>query len=271
MSKMISLGIYQDYPIFGDIEGNLGRFSAIMTIKKADLVVCSELFTTGYQFKSKEELAGLAEEIPGGFTTEALCEIADVQYRYIVAGVAEREGDNFYNTAVAVGPDGFIGKYRKLHLFNDEKKIFTPGDSEAPVFKFGDINVGIMVCFDWIFPEVARSLALIGAEIICHPSNLVMQMCPAAMVTRSIENRVYTVTVNRIGCEERIEGQKLCFTGQSQIVAPDGTFRSRLPEDLESFDIVEIDPAMANDKNVTPNNHVINDRRPKLYKGLLSE
>jgi predicted amidohydrolase len=124
-----------------------------------------------------------------------------------------------------------------------------------------------MVCFDWFFPETARLLALAGADVIAHPSNLVLDWCQKSMVTRCLENNLFAVTANRFGTESR-GGKYLRFTGGSQITAPRGTILISAREDGEELASVEIDPEMARDKNVTPVNHLLNDRRPILYHDL---
>mgnify|MGYP001480852078 CR=1 FL=1 len=112
----------------------------------------------------------------------------------IVAGLAECDGNALYNSAVVLGSGGVIGKYRKVHLFNTEKKFFQPGNLPLPVFDIGGAKVGIMICFDWRFPETARTLALKGAQIVAHPSNLVLPHCPQSMIVRCLENRIFAVT-----------------------------------------------------------------------------
>ncbi|HAP67080.1 MAG TPA: acyltransferase, partial [Nitrospinae bacterium] len=129
--------------------------------------------------------------------------------------------------------------------------------------------IGMMICFDWLFPEVARILSLKGADIICHPSNLVLPHCPQAMITRCIENRVFVITANRVGVEERIKGRRLKFIGQSEIVSPDGKILYRASANKEEIGIVDIDPKMARNKNITPLNNIFKDRRKDLYKPLL--
>jgi predicted amidohydrolase len=129
-------------------------------------------------------------------------------------------------------------------------------------------KVGMMICFDWFFPEVARVLALEGAQVICHPANLVLPWCQDAMRTRSIENRVFSVTANRIGAEKR-GNIALTFTGKSQIVTPKGDVLAQASERSESLKVVDVDPAEALDKHVTPNNDLFKDRKVALYKPLL--
>src|SRR5919202_6692477 len=120
---------------------------------------------------------------------------------YLVAGLAELHSERCYNSAVVLGPSGFIGTYRKTHLFFEETLLFAPGDTGFPVWQAGGAKIGVMICFDWFYPEAARTLALKGAEVLCHPSNLVLPYCPDAMVTRCLENHLFSVTANRIGSE----------------------------------------------------------------------
>jgi predicted amidohydrolase len=121
-----------------------------------------------------------------------------------------------------------------------------------------------MICFDWIFPEAARTLALRGAEVIAHPVNLVLPYCQEAMKTRCIENRVYAVTANRIGREQR-GVDDFTFTGASQITSTRGKVLSSGPVDSEHRDIVEIDVSEAREKSINPFNHLLSDRRPEFY------
>jgi predicted amidohydrolase len=120
-----------------------------------------------------------------------------------------------------------------------------------------------MVCFDWRFPEAARSLALGGADVIAHPSNLLKPWCQAAMITRCLENRVYAITANRTGVEDR-GGVRLEFTGSSQVVDPDGQVLAIATE--SGVQVVDVDLSKARRKNVNEHNHLIADRRPGQYR-----
>ena len=155
--------------------------------------------------------------------------------------------------------------YRKVQLFHNEKTIFEPGDRPPAVVEVGGVRLGMMICFDWIFPEVARTLALKGADILCHSTNLVLPFCQDAMVTRCIENRVFAATSNRVGTESRA-GSELTFTGRSQVVAPRGEILTRAEVEGEGVFVVEIDPMLARDKAITSTNDVLGDRRPGLYE-----
>ena len=182
-----------------------------------------------------------------------------------MAGFNERDGDKLYNTAVLVGPGGLVGKYRKMHLFLDEKDIFTPGDLGLPVFDTGLCKLGLLICFDWMFPEVWRILALKGADIICHPSNLIIPgLCQKALPVHAVCNRVFVITANRIGAEG-----DLTFTGLSTIADPKANVLLQASPDHEEVGLAEIDISLARDKQATPKNHVFNDRRPGDYGELL--
>lgn len=258
-------GFLQFDPVFGDIKGNVSKVLLMLSGKQADLVVLPELFNTGYQFISKDEVKDLSEKIPSGFTTRGLIELSKEKNLHIVAGIAERSAGSFYNSAVLTGPAGFIGVYRKTHLFFEEKLWFSPGDTGFKVWKTPVGNIGVMICFDWFFPESARTLALKGADIIAHPANLVLPYCPDAMPTRCLENRVYAVTANRTGSEERGGKERLEFIGTSEIVSPNGEILYRAERDSEEFGSAEVDIAAARDKNLNSLNNLFEDRRKDFY------
>jgi predicted amidohydrolase len=122
----------------------------------------------------------------------------------------------------------------------------------------------MMICFDWLFPEAARTLALQGAQVICHPANLVLPFCPDSMPVRALENRVFTITANRTGREKR---GKLDFSyiGQSTMAGPDGRVLFRAGTKQECVRVVDIDPKKADNKKVTPLNDLFKDRRTEWY------
>ena len=236
-----------------------------------ELLVLPEFFATGYQFISSDEVTSLSEPIPKGHTTEFLADLSHKKGIYMVAGIAEKDGDKFYNSAVLTGPEGFIGVYRKTHLYHEEKLYFTPGDTGFKVWDTKICRIGIMICYDWFFPEAMRSLSLLGADVVAHPANLVLPHCPDAMLTRCLENRVYSVTANRTGSEERKEGQPLTFIGKSEIVSPRGNILVRASADEEGLLVADIDPKTARNKALNPLNDIIKDRRPDIYKPLLEK
>ncbi|HXC62209.1 MAG TPA: nitrilase-related carbon-nitrogen hydrolase [Nitrospiria bacterium] len=260
------IGFFQFAPVFGEVKTNVEYAIRRLSGLEADLMVLPELFTSGYQFVSKQEVRELAEEIPKGPTTSRLIELARDRKMIIAAGLPERKGKRYFNSSVLVGPKGFITVYRKIHLFYEEKLWFSPGDIEFRVHHIGGVRIGIMVCFDWFFPESVRSLALSGAEIICHPSNLVLPYCPDAMVIRCLENRVFAVTANRIGAEQRGGKPPLTYIGQSEVVNPKGMILYRAKPDEEDIAVVEVNPKEARNKRINTYNDLFRDRRTKFYK-----
>ena len=259
------VGFYQFTPLFGEVSRNLDQIVDTLDQADADLIVLPELCASGYQFVSPQEVHTLSEPVPNGPTTQRLIDLAKRRGITIVAGLPEGAGDFCYNSAVVVGPSGFIGCYRKTHLFFEETLFFTPGDTGFQVWDVGPAKIGVMICFDWYYPEAARTLALKGAEIICHPSNLVLPDCPDSMPVRCRENRVFAITSNRTGSEARGGKDQLTFIGNSEVVAPRGGILHRAPRDQEELCIVEIDPADARNKALTRYNDLLRDRRESLY------
>ncbi|MEW6571161.1 MAG: nitrilase-related carbon-nitrogen hydrolase [Nitrospirota bacterium] len=269
-SNRIKIGFHQFHPLFGKKDENLNLVFTQIKDSDADLLVLPEFFATGYQFISKEEVAELSERIPEGQTTELLSELSRQKEFYIVAGLPERDGERFFNSAVFAGPAGFMGVYRKTHLFFEEKLYFTPGDTGFRVWDTPVGRIGIMICFDWFFPESMRTLALMGAEIVAHPSNLVLPYCPAAMPVRCLENRVFSITANRIGEECRKEDNNpLRFIGQSLIASPEGEVIVKASENKEELRIVDIDPNTSRNKNLNALNNIFEDRRVDMYRKLI--
>ena len=262
--NMLRVGYYQFHPIFGNIKRNLNKIVNTLNEVSADIIVLPELPFSGYYFKDREELKSLSEEIERSSTVEVLVELCKKMDFYIVTGFAEKRKDKYFNSSLLIGPEGVLHTYRKLHLFNQEKNWFDPGDIPLQVNEIKGIKVGMMVCFDWIFPEVFRTLVLLGADIICHPSNLVLSYCQQTMLSRCLENAVFAVTANRFGADKRPHG-KIVFTGKSQVVAPKGEVLINAPAKKEILNLVDIDITMARDKKMTPLNDIIKDRRPDFY------
>ncbi len=258
------VGFFQFSPHFGDTAGNLDRMVEAVEGCGADLLVAPELALSGYLFSGREELERLSEPVPGP-SSERLAEVVRAAGCHLVVGMAEKAGNKLFNSAVLLGPEGIVGVYRKAHLFNEEKVYFSPGDGGFPVFQVASARIGMLVCFDHMFPEAARTLALQGAEIICHPSNLVLpEYGQLTTRVRSIENRVFWVLANRCGSEQR-GGKSLTYSGSSQIIASDGRVLAQGPEEGDSLKVVEIDPQRARDKKVTALNDLFDDRRTAIY------
>jgi len=259
---MIRAAVVQTDPVFGQVAANLERALALVP-RECDLAVLPELFATGYQFRERAELGGLAEPVPDGAICRRLRDHAAASGTTLVAGLAERAGDRVFNTAVLVRPDGSTDRYRKVHLFWDETRIFDPGDLGFPVFAACGTTVGLLVCFDWLFPEAAGTLARRGARVLCHPSNLVLPHCPDAMPVRAFENRVFTLTANRVGAERRT-GSELRFIGRSVIASPRAERLVECSRTAAEAGSAVLDLALC-DPWITPLNHVTRDRRPEYY------
>jgi len=258
-----TIGYAQFTPAFGRVEENLARIEALLEDVEADLLVLPELALSGYQFRDPAELASLAVTLDGP-EVGRLAELARRRRTLLVIGVAEKTSGLLYNSALWFGPGGERGGYRKVHLFVDEKGLFEPGDLGYPVWEIGGLRLGIQICFDWLFPEAMRSLAVRGADVVAHPSNLVLPHAQRAMPVRCLENRVFAVTANRCGTEERT-GTPLTFTGRSQVSGPEGEVLVSSGAEEDEVRTVEVDLTRARDKWITPANHVLNDRRPDQY------
>lgn len=265
----MNVAYLQYEPAYLDVEANLDRVDALLEGLDADLVVLPELFASGYYFRSPEDARSVAEPVPGGPTTRRVEAWSTRSGAVFVAGLPEQAGDALYNSAIVATPDGYLGTYRKVHLYFEEKIHFAPGDSGLRVFEVTDragvaYRLGVMICYDWYYPESARTLALRGADLIAHPSNLVRPNCPRAMPIRALENHVYTVTANRIGTEHS-GGESLTFIGQSEICSPTGEILQRAAVDEEELGVVALDPLTARDRRTTAHNDLFADRRPDLY------
>ncbi|MGD8793460.1 MAG: nitrilase-related carbon-nitrogen hydrolase [Anaerolineae bacterium] len=260
----MKIGLIQFAPALGDVAATMAEIERLAAeAAGADLLVLPELCNSGYNFVSREQAWETSEEVGGPFS-QFLASLCQRHSFYAVSGLNERDGDRLYNSAILVGPGGYRGRYRKLHLFMNELDFFEPGDEGLPVFDLGFCRVGMLVCFDWLYPEAWRVLALAGADVICHPSNLVLPgLAQRAVPIRALTNRVYVVTANRVGTEG-----DLTFTGLSTIADPGGDLLARAPAEGEAVAVVEADVALARDKEITSRNHLLAGRRPEAYAPL---
>ncbi|MBN1755028.1 hypothetical protein JW877_02335 [bacterium] len=261
----MKVGFLQFNPEFGRKEKNLDTIANILHNKEADLMVLPELCTTGFNFIDKEEARSFAEPFENGPTRVFLKDLARELNMALVAGFLEKEGSKVFNSLMFLPPDGEDILYRKLHLFDRGKLTFDPGDIPFRVHAYRGIKLGFAICFDWIYPEAFRTLALQGAQIICHCTNLVLPFYPMAALVRAVENGVFIVYSNRTGSENR-GGIELGYIGTSRIVSPRGEILAEADKIQEITCIVEIDPTKASDKNITGLNHLFDDRRPEFYK-----
>jgi predicted amidohydrolase len=256
------VAIIQFQPILGKPEENIRNLEPLLnSVENCCLVVLPELSNAGYNFNGYEEAVNYSEEIGGkGIFQEFLVESAKRKGFHIVSGINEREGDKLYNSAVLAGPAGITGKYRKMHLFLNEKDIFQPGNAGLPVFDLGDFKIGIMICFDYLFPEPWRILAQKGADLVCHPSNLITMNAQRCLPGLSLMNRIYIASANRLGTERGV-----AFNGSSMFTNPGGVVTKMASPDQVEIITQEIDIRFSGNKMATARNHVFDDRRPEAY------
>jgi predicted amidohydrolase len=243
----------------------------------AGLIVLPELATTGYVFENREEAYAHSEPVPGGGSVEMFSRIAGERNLYIVGNVVEQAHGRLYDTAVLVGPEGYIGRYRKTHLWNTEKLWFTPGDEGFQVFDTRIGRIGLLVCWDIWFPETARIVTQLGADIICIPTGWVWTppplydasgVCMAAhlTITAAHANNVFIATADRIG-QERGAG----FMGNSLIAGTNGWPIDRIAgPDEDTIIYADIDLAAARTAPIWNQlNDLHRDRRTDLYDQML--
>lgn len=257
----IKAGFLQFEPKLGEPDLNSSKIEhLIRQAKGADLVVVPELANTGYNFESKEQAVQLAESVDNSPFLNFLSNQAKKLNLYIVSGFHEIDNNLLYNTSILIGPNGIIGKYRKIHLFMNEFDFFEKGNLGLPVYDIGICKVGMLICFDWVFPEVWRILALKGADIICHPSNLVLPYAQQAVPVHGMINKTFNITANRYGTERGVT-----FSGKSIISNPSGKTLAVAASNKDKVSIVDMDINQARNKNITNRNNVFNDRFPKDY------
>ncbi len=237
----------------------------------ADLIVFPECSLTGYVFSSREEAMPFTESVPGNSTTRlaSYCHELGV---YIIIGLLERDVNRYYNVAVLIGPNGIIGKYRKTHLpFLGIDRFLDAGDQSFQVYKTPIGNIGIHICYDCNFPESARIMALMGADIIALPTNWPegRERIPDYVVkTRAYENKVHFVAVDRVGSERGAN-----FIGHSKIIRASGDTLAEASRNTEEIIYAEVHLEEARQKRIIfkPGEFeidLINDRRPELYGEL---
>ena len=241
----------------------------------AKLLVLPELCNSGYVFETREEAFELSETLPDGPSCQAWIKAAAKHKIYLVAGISEREDNALYNSSVVIGPDGFIGCFRKVHLWNKENLFFEPGNVGFPVFKTPIGRIGTFICYDGWFPESYRLCALQGADIICIPTNWVPipgqdekreAMANILVMAAAHSNSVYIAAADRVGVER---GQP--FIGQSLIVSYTGwPIGGPASPDKEEIIYAEVNLAEARAKrNWNEFNQVLRDRRTDTYDEML--
>jgi predicted amidohydrolase len=278
VESRLRVACVQMNPVIGETQRNVARtldFIAEAAAQGAQLIVLPELCNTGYVFETREEAFALAETIPAGPTAQRWIEAAAKHRLILVAGIAEREGDVLYNSAVIVGPKGYIGTYRKNHLWGAENLFFAPGNLGVPVFRIGAGRIACAICYDIWFPETFRLAALQGADLLCVPTNWVpMPSQPASMMVMANilaiggahSNSMFVACADRVGHER---GQP--FLGSSLIASHTG-WPLAGPASAEGEEIIAADLNLADarrKRSLNDFNQLLRDRRTDVYGEML--
>jgi omega-amidase len=210
----MKLGVFQFDVVPLEYQANLQRITEGTRNLQVDLLILPELCTSGYLL-NREQAERLAIQLPGA-GIEPFERIAKAMGAWVVAGVIEKSGEALYNTALVVGPHGWVGKQRKLHLTTLEAPLFQRG-VELETFQVGPDTIGVVTCFDSWFPEASRELCRRGAQLLCQPAAFGGTQTLEIMRVRSMENHVLSATANRIG-RENSSDLAVDFRGESQIV-----------------------------------------------------
>jgi predicted amidohydrolase len=276
--SQIRVACLQMQPHVGDVSGNVTHSLALLEKAAAagvGLAVLPELANSGYVFATRDEAFACAEIVPGGPSTNAWIEAARTHRMVVVAGICERDGDALYNGAVVVGPHGFIGKYRKNHLWGAENLFFERGNLGVPVFRIGAGRIACAICYDIWFPETFRLAALQGADMLCVPTNWVPMpeqpdhlpmMANILSMSGAHANSMFVAAADRIGVER---GQP--FLGSSLIVSHTG-WPVAGPASVEREETIIADVNLADarrKRTLNEFNQLLRDRRTDVYGEML--
>lgn len=270
MKKKIKLALAQISSKREDKKENLQKIEKFIIKAKeqgADLVIFPELSLTGYVLH--DQVYELAEVIPGP-STKRIEELAKRTGMHVIFGMpelSEKTEATIFNTAVFIGPTGFIGKFRKTYLPThsvfEEKRYFRPG-YQTVAFNTPIGNIGLIICYDIFFPEICRLTRLKGAElIVCISASPAIRKGYFEILTaaRALENTAFLVYVNLSGVEEGLQ-----FWGGSRLVSPTGDLLAKAKYDEEDLVICEVDYSdMRPAETFIP---TLRDLRPELFDEL---
>lgn len=265
------IGVVQFAPVHKDIDANIERICNFIRESTADILVFPELALCGYAFSSTEDAMPFAVQ-PDGPEIERIARVAAQTETAVVLGFAELDGEDIFNSAVAISAFGDIaGIYRKVHLFYYEKMVFVHGDLGYPVFDLAlrddrSIKIGMQICYDWRFPEVTLQLAMAGAEVVAMPSNIVTTtgMLLDTLRVRAFENKVIVAFADRIGSETlqaETGDEELTFRGESAVIGYNGKVAVLLSSNEETIGYAEFDPEPTRSKKINDFNDLLLDRR----------
>lgn len=231
-----------------------------------EVVVFPELATSGYAFRSRAEAASTAIEATDPVFSE-LAQIAASGPAIFVVGFCELGADGeLFNSAALVDGSGVRGVYRKTHLWDTEKKIFRPGAETPVVIDTFVGRIGVLICYDLEFPEMPRSLALAGADLIAVPTNWPLSARPFAERPPEVNIAMAAARVNRvpIACCDRCGTERgITWTEGTSIIGVDGWVVTT--KDGKGWASAELDLGLSRDKTLSDRNDALADRRPELY------
>jgi predicted amidohydrolase len=261
------VSLVQFRPKLFDIKFNVQKAINMVKNTEEDLIIFPELAFTGYAYRDIKEIEETSETAgnENAYSINTFKTFANKYSKNIIFGFNEKHEGKYYNSSIFIKSDGSYSIYRKIHLFNREKLFFTPGNSGFFVEDFKGYKIGMAICFDWIFPESFRTLSILGADLIAHPSNLVMPYCQEANKIRSLENKIFIATSNRWGVEKN-KDIKYQFTGMSQITDPKGNIIERYEEERDIVKTFELKLEDSRNKNINDFNNIMEDRKKEFYE-----
>lgn len=236
----------------------------------AQVLVLPELMQSGYVFNDVQEAYALSEPLDGP-TLTLWKTLASQLNLIVVAGFCERLTDGkVANSAALIEPDGPMTVYRKAHLWDREKLIFTPGDAPPPVVETAVGRIAVMICYDLELPEWVRRPALAGADLLCAPVNWPDGPRPAGERPGEIVRVQANAAVNRLfiaACDRHGQERGVDWVGGSVIVDADGYPQAgAVAHPAEQRLVADLPLAQSRDKCISAHNHVHQDRRPSLYR-----
>lgn len=237
------VGVMQ-FDVAHDSDQNLNRLEFYLQQHPCDIAVLPELSMCGYLFASRKELQSCAEMVPSGRSTQRILALSQQYSCTVIFGLAEKDGDRIFNTAVVVSKGRYIGKYRKIHLSDFEKKLFDRGIKNE-IFEVDGMKIGIQICFDLWFPEISREQLRMGADFFCVLANFGGETTYHISRIRAIENLTPLALCNRIGSESipKLDAE---FLGKSTVIHGSGQQLYLAPEKEEDFGLCDMEIAKIN-------------------------
>lgn len=229
---------FLQYDVTHSGDENIQYLKSHLSKLHCDLLLLPELSLCGYLFPDRDALLACAEAVPGGAFTQRMLALSGEHSCTIIFGLAEKENEKIYNTAVVVSKGRYIGKYRKIHLSDFEKKLFDRGN-ENTVFEVDGLKIGVQICFDLWFPEVSREQLRMGADILCVLANFGGETTYHISRIRAIENVTPLVLCNRVGVES-IPGMDAEFLGKSTMIDASGQQICVAPEREDCVKVCEV-------------------------------